>query len=217
MRPLFACLAFALLALPAQSAPQDDDAGPHLLRCRLPDGVTLYTDRACGAFDATSMPFPAEVRDRIARQQRYEARLLANARAVASIDGGLPPPDAESREPAVARRPVSDGCATTPRQLALDLQASVAMGDVNRVAESFDWTGLRHAQAHRILAQLERLDGVVEADYFSAAGGGLDDPYAPTPRGEHGLMQIVFDGDNGRRVADFSVRIDSGCYFLRYA
>ncbi len=217
MRPLFASLVVAALALPAQSTAQVEDAASQVLRCRMQDGATLYTNRACSTFDAAPMPLPAEMLGRIARQQHYEARLAVNAASgIFTAEDTSPRNHDEQHAPVAARRPVSAGCANTPRQLALDFQSSVAAGDVNRVAESFDWAGMRQAQAHRILTELQRFNGsvVVDADYFSAG----DDGFGIAPSVEQGgLMQVVLDSDHGRRVADFDVRIDRGCYFLRFA
>ena len=113
------------------------------------------------------------------------------------------------------RRPVSSGCAATPEQLASDLQASLAIGDVNRVAESFDWAGMRNDQAQQIFRQLERMSAsqqVVDADYFEATiryGGTLADT--------SGMRQLTFASAGNTNVDDFEVTRQNGCYFLRYA
>jgi len=118
------------------------------------------------------------------------------------------------------RRSVQRGCAGDPRQLAMDLTASVAMHDVNRVAESFDWAGMSNAQAQRVMSRLERLSTqlVMDAEYFDAtlggqvmvadAGGGSD--------GSAGQMQVTISDGGTESVLDFDVRRDEGCYFLQY-
>lgn len=113
------------------------------------------------------------------------------------------------------RRPLAGGCAATPQQLALDLRASMAQGDVNRIAESFDWAGMPHAQAMQVMARIERLGGqaVLDAEYFDATislDGAVDD--AAT-----GMMQVMLEHGGARTVAGFDVRRTSDCYFLRYA
>ena len=204
-----ALVAAVLLAtLPA--VPQRAEANTGVLRCKMPDGTSVYTNKACSAFGAKAMPLPGDVLNRIEREQRYEARL-----------GGIEPTE-EPLQPmqASARRAVQGGCADSPQQLAADLAASVAMHDVNRVAESFDWAGMQNAQAQQVMAQLERLASrvVTDAEYFDAtiggqalyadAGGGAD--------GAAGLMQVTFDDGHGASVMDFDVQRDEGCYFLRY-
>ena len=112
------------------------------------------------------------------------------------------------------------GCAGDPGQLAADLTASVAMRDVNRVAESFDWAGMSNAQAQRVMSRLEHLSTqlVMDVAYFDAsiggqvmladAGGGSD--------GAAGQMQVTMVDDGNESVLDFDVRRDEGCYFLQY-
>jgi dTMP kinase len=144
--------------------------------------------------------------DRIERERRYESALTGEP----LVDTGL----LASAAPSGARRPMSSGCAATPEQLARDLQASMAMGDVNRMAESFDWAGMQHASAMQVMARLERLgvQALVDAEYFDATIGiGAVDAAAS------GVMQVVLDDAGARTVADFDVRRSSGCYFLRYA
>lgn len=203
MRSLTATLAATLLLAALPSIPQPAEANTGVLRCRMPDGTSLYTNKACSDFGGKATPLPAEVLDRIARERRYEARLSGDAEAMLAA--------VAPRMQAGPRRAVARGCARDPEQLALDLQASLALGDVNRVAESFDWAGMRHAQAQAVMDQLGRMtarEAVVDADFFEAQLGTMD---------EAGLMQIVFESDGATRVDDFEVSLDSGCYFLRYA
>ncbi len=97
------------------------------------------------------------------------------------------------------------------------------MGDVNRIAESFDWAGMGNQQAQRIMARLEQLAHrpISDASFFDAsAGAGAlfadagDQPGAGQDKA--GLLQVTFDAGNGNSVVDFDVRRDQGCYFLRY-
>ena len=204
MRPLTPVLAatFLLAALP--SIPQRAEATTGVLRCQMPDGTTLYTNKACSDHGGKAMPLPAEVLDRIARERRYEASLSATPEDLLGND-------APRMAQAGPRRAVASGCARDPEQLALDLQASLALGDVNRVAESFDWAGMRNQQAQSIMDELGRLtarEALVDAEFFEAQLGASD---------ESGLMQVTFENDGVTRVDDFEVSLDSGCYFLRYA
>ncbi len=121
---------------------------------------------------------------------------------------------------ASVRRAVQGGCADSPQQLAADFAASVAMRDVNRVAESFDWAGMQNAQAQRVMSELERLTAqvVMDAEYFDATIGGqlMFADASGSIDGPAGLMQVTFDNGQGTSVMDFDVQRDQGCYFLRY-
>lgn len=203
-------LAAALLLATLPAVPQRAEANTGVLRCQMPDGTSVYTNKACGAFGAKAMPLPGEVLNRIEREQRYEARLSgveATAEAVQPMQASV-------------RRAVQGGCADSPGQLAADLAASVAMRDVNRVAESFDWAGMQNAQAQRVMLQLEQLSRqvVTDAEYFDATIGGqvLYADASGAGDGAAGMMQVTFDNGRGTTVMDFDVQRDEGCYFLRY-
>ena len=197
-----------LAALPLLAPRVEAKAG--VVRCQMSDGSHAYSNKACSALGAKAMPLPAAVLNRIESDQRREARL-----------NGFEVTDASSIPLQVGvRRAVQRGCAGDPRQLAVDLTASVAMRDVNRVAESFDWAGMSNAQAQRVMSRLERLSTqvVVDAEYFDATIGGqvmLADAgraYA----GSTGQMQVTIADGSNESVLDFDVRRDEGCYFLKY-
>lgn len=203
MRTLSASAIAATLLLAAlPTVPQRAEANTGVLRCQMPDGTSVYTNKACSDLGAKAAPLGADVLNRIAREQRHEARLSGASKDVlAAIAPRMPT--------AGARRAVSAGCAGSPEQLALDLQASLALGDVNRVAESFDWAGMRNDQAQPIMDQLDRMTGreaLVDAEFFQAQFGGRD---------HAGLMQVTFESDGNTRTEDYEVSANSGCYFLR--
>ena len=203
---LTATLMFA--ALPMLAPRVEAKAG--VVRCQMSDGSYAYSNKACSAFGAKAMPLPADVLNRIESDQRREARL-----------NGIEVTDASSMPLQVgARRAVQRGCAGDPRQLAADLTASVAMKDVNRVAESFDWAGMSHAQAQRVMSRLERLSTqvVMDAEYFDATLGGqvmLADA-GRAYDGSTGQMQVTIADGSNESILDFDVRRDEGCYFLKY-
>ncbi len=209
--PLLASLTAATILALATSVPRPAEAtSTGVLRCEMPDGTTLYTNQGCRNFGARSAPITAELANRIVAERRLEARLGA-------IRGGSDPElalDALEAENVAAapsmRREVAAGCARTPAQLARDLQASVAMGDVNRVAESFDWQGMRNRDAQRVMDGLVRIAEreVVGAEYF-------DGDLGPTTDG--GVLQVTFRDGSAPVIDDFEVTRASGCYFLRYA
>lgn len=209
MRPLLAptlALATASLFAVLSTAPYSANASTGVARCAMPDGTYAYTNTACSGMGGKAVPLPAEVLNRIKRERRYEAQVTGEPLA---DDGMLPQMAAVG-----ARRPLASGCAETPQQLALDLRASMAQGDVNRIAESFDWAGMPHAQAMQVMQQLERLgqQTLVDAEYFDATIGlGAVDGAAS------GMMQVMLEHGGAQTVSDFDVRRSSGCYFLRYA
>ena len=206
--------AVAIAVLPA--LPREAFA-TSVLRCELPDGSRLYTNKACASFGASSAPMDADVLNRIKADERRQVRITAQQRGD-DVDAALAELDADRLVNRVVpvRRPVASGCAASPEQLAVDLQASLAAADVNRVAESFDWAGMRNDQAQRIMRELEHMAGsqqVVDADYFEASIS-----YGAVMSDNRGLMQLTLaSAGNPATVADYEVTQQQGCYFLRYA
>jgi hypothetical protein len=206
--------ALVFAALPVM--PRTAEANTGVIRCERPDGTRVYTSGSCGQFGAASAPIEAELANRIVSEHRTEARLGAlrdgrdPAQAIAALEAGSA---LASRTPG-QRRSAASGCARTPQQLAMDLQASVALGDVNRVAESFDWAGMQSRQANQVMHQLEGLAerSIARAEYFDITVGA-----SLASASDAGVMQVAFRGDGGTVIDDFEVRRDSGCYFLRFA
>lgn len=207
MRPILAStLACALVSTCAVvSTPGSAVAAAGVARCAMPDGTFAYTNVACSGLGGSHAALPAEVQNRIRGERRREAQLTG---ASLHPDGLLA--TAPLRD---SRRPQAQGCATTPQQLAIDLRTAMAGGDVNRIAESFDWAGMSHGRAMRMMTHIERLGGVslVDAEYFgSTLDGG---PQADAG----GTLQVVLQGEGMDKVTDFSVRRNSGCYFLQHS
>ena len=200
---VLACAAVSTLAV--VSTPRSAEAATGVARCAMPDGTFAYTNVACGSLGGRHVALPADVQNRIRRERRREARLAGATLAADSL-----PATAATRD---SRRPKGHGCATTPRQLAAHLRASMAQGDVNRIAENFDWAGMSHGRAMRMMTRIKRLGGVslVDAEYFGstlatgpqAAGGGT--------------LQVVLREAGVHKVADFDVRRNAGCYFLQHS
>lgn len=203
-------IAAAILLAALPTVPQRAEANTGVLRCKMPDGTSVYTNKACSAFGAKATPLSAEVLNRIEREQRYEAKLT----------GVEPDADPLQTIQASVRRAPQSGCADSPQQLAVDLAASVAMRDVNRLAESFDWAGMQNAQAQSVMKKLEGLatQAVSDAEYFDANIGGqlMVVDAGGYSDGAAGLMQVTFEDARGTTVMDFDVQRDQGCYFLRY-
>ncbi|MDB6164606.1 MAG: hypothetical protein JWL98_2038 [Xanthomonadaceae bacterium] len=184
-----------------------------VLRCVAADGTVAYTDKACSALGARSIPIPGRLLTQIAHD---ELRLGDNA----DDSVGYPAPIVPSR-----RSPVG-GCARTPTQLAMDLRGSLTLGDVNRVAESYDWVGMSSREGAHTLDRLQQLIGkpVIDSHYFDAQIGfaGVPDAgeqvasSAGGTGGDAGMLQLVL-GDGGARTAtDFDVHKVRGCYFVKY-
>lgn len=212
-------LTVACAAAPATAPVQ---AGTGVQRCQAPDGATVYTDKACAAFGAKATALSGELATRILREQAREEELaLANgtvasgqglyADAAAPITGAQP----------IGRRSVAGGCARTPAQLQMDLRGAFALGDVNRIAESYHWVGVSSRGAARIMDRLGGLARrqVVDTQYFDASIGGAG-MYASADDtgigGSGGVLQVAFADDGGGSITDFDVERYKGCYFVRF-
>ncbi|BDU17799.1 hypothetical protein [Lysobacter auxotrophicus] len=177
----------ALLALLCAFAPAHAAGGLH--RCEAPDGSSVYTDSACAAFDAKPAAMSTDLLNRLASD---DAAFDTDSRA-------------RSLSTAIrVRRAPQAGCARSPTQLSMDLLASFAMGDVNRIAESVHWPGLRHRQAQVVMNRLMQLAraSLVEATFWPGLAGGGG-----------GAMQLTFD--RPQRVMEVGVERYAGCYFVR--
>jgi hypothetical protein len=198
------------------------------MRCRSPDGTIGYTDRSCAVFGARSVPVDADLVVRIARDRAHEARVQAEAagadagfdmQSATLVAGAMSASGAGMGGGAPGRRAPSSGCARSPAQLATDLHASVALGDVNRIAESYHFAGMSTAAGERVLDRLQHYAGrpVVDSHYYGAdIGLGLasgDTGAAP------GIVQLVLAGDDGAAASavDFEVERYAGCYFVSFA
>ncbi|MFL6591600.1 MAG: hypothetical protein ACJ8GK_02680 [Luteimonas sp.] len=210
LRSVFVALALLLSAVPVTGPVHATSA---ILRCQSPDGTFVYTDKACSALGAKSAPIPGDLLTRIYHDEsRY-----------ADADDALP-----AALPAAARRDPSRGCARTTTQLAMDLRASLALGDVNRVAESYHWVGMSSRQGERTLDRLQALTGrpVLDSHYFDAriGAGTLDGTDAAVLAsnadigGDAGMLQLILGsaGDTSRSAVDFDVHHYAGCYFVTF-
>lgn len=220
-------------------------AGTGIQRCATADGGSLWTDQPCAVHGAQALHVSADLSNRIATAQAQERR----ARAAAMDEAGLDPveaaftsefPDAGMPAAGAAtptRRPVNAGCARSPQQLALDLRGAIALGDINRLAESYAWMGVSHAAGQRILDRLQSLlqREVLNAQYYGgmraslsstaavwddASGGWVETAVtthsAPTIDGD-GILQLTVAGEGGgHRSIDFRVREYADCWFVEY-
>jgi len=206
MKPLALATAIAAIGLMTPSF-SSGAVSEGIQRCQAQDGSAIYTDKGCGR-NTRPAALSGELLTRIAMDRHV---------AMSSGEGTGIYRDASELLPqsVPARRSLSGGCARTPRQLEADLVGAFALGDVNRIAESYYWTGMQHRQAMGVMQRLEQLSGkpLAEAKFLAAWVGSGDTAAAEIPA-DAGLMQLVFAGD-GMRVVDAQVRRYSGCYFIR--
>lgn len=227
-RLLFTLLITLACAMsPATTAVQ---AGTGIQRCQSIDGVTLYTDKACRAFGARAVPVSGELSSRILRERALE-------RALTMPDAGAGPDSVTDTDPyatgiaamspvsaAPSRRAVAGGCARTPAQLQMDLRGAFALGDVNRIAESYHWVGISNRAAMRIMDRLGTLarGQVRDTQYFDAQIGSAAGMYADAGAsleaigGSGGVLQVEFATGQGGSITDFDVEHYKGCYFVRF-
>lgn len=169
-------------------------------RCLSADGTAIYTDRACSSLGAQPAPMSSELVRRIAGTGTHASYLA--------------PPG-----PAPARRSPASGCARSAAQLASDLEGAFAIGDINRIAESYHWVGLSHLQGLHVMQRLERLSRqpLLQAHYIDAQirSGWVQVADADAGSGG-GMMQLVFGEGHASHAFDFDVQHYHGCYFVRF-
>jgi hypothetical protein len=227
--PLLSAALAAALAT-AAPLPMPAAATDALQRCRAPDGTIGYTDRRCAVFGSESAPLPGDLMARIVREEArgvdFDSIDADGMQAEGMQALGL------NHSVAPGRRSPASGCARSPAQLAMDVHAALALGDVNRVAESYHFAGMSSDAGERTLDRLQRLVGrpVLESQYFDAsiasAGGtgvgtsGFVDGatlLAGSGDGGTGMLQLVLgNGEGGASTVDFDVRRYAGCYFVRF-
>jgi len=208
---LAAALCGALFAPPAAAPAQA--AGTSIQRCESGDGSVGYTDKSCAVFG----------RDAEAVQSRVVGLRADSAAAASSAGTAAAYPLANQTR---GRRSTAAGCARTPTQLQMDLRGAFALGDVNRVAESYHWVGLSSEQARGTMDRLQRLAGgaVLDSRYYDATFAGGSGSFADGAQllasygdadGQAGRLQLLLAGD-GASVVDFDVRRYKECYFVSF-
>lgn len=211
--PCTAALALLCTAVPV-SAPAS--ASTSLQRCVTPDGAEVYTDQPCGRLDASASPLPAGLLARIARDEAMERRRDPLA---GTVDAAQP-----LHAMRIGRRSPASGCAKSANQLAVDLRGALALGDVNRVAESYHWAGMSAKSGRRVMDRLQDLTAkkVMDSAYYGGGFAGLSDGATLLASvdggqaGDTGILQLMLGGDQVRSVVDFDVHRYAGCYFVSF-
>lgn len=192
-------------------------------RCAAADGTTLYTDQPCAVHGAAPLGIPQELSARLAdaRQAEYGSSAIG-ATAGMYVDASRPLAGRAGSQPSSARRSPADGCARSPTQLAMDLQGAFALGDVNRVAESYHWVGMDHAAATALMQRLEQLarSTLVDTQYYDATvlspGLGTFADAGAALGSAGGVMQLTLAGEGGSHLLDLEVERYQGCYFVHF-
>ena len=103
----------------------------------------------------------------------------------------------------------------------MDLQGAFALGDVNRIAESWHWIGLDHAASVPVMQRLERLamSTLVDARYHDASIGSGYATWASAAdamASSGGILQLTLGGEGGHQMLDLQVTEYAGCHFVRF-
>ena len=203
-----ALFALSLLLAPAQ--PARSASTGRIVHCMTHDGGSLYTDGTCAAAGARPAPMSGALVTRLVDEAHVARDQGLDVALPFGMDPGAPTPTAPPRRPAAA------GCARSPQQLAVDLRSALALGDVNRVAESYHWTGMHSREGQRTLTRLAHLLGrpAVDTQYYAAQIASLSDDDARG--GDGGILQLVLAGRDAPSVVEFDVHRYAGCYFVRF-
>lgn len=128
-----------LLAPMAAFAPADAGAQT-ILKCNAPDGTTIFTDKSCEAFGATlDRDLAFEGAENAAPGELRDAPATITGNGVVGGGFGI------------------NGCARTRGELIAGVRESISRGDVNRLANYYDWAGMGTSAA---FATMERLDRI---------------------------------------------------------
>ncbi|AXK71318.1 hypothetical protein DWG18_02790 [Lysobacter sp. TY2-98] len=197
------------LTLPA--SPDVQAAYTGIQRCRAPDGTAVYTDKPCAMFGAHPEAMSQDLGMRLMSEASREPEAYADVNQSNAIA-----PSANT-----GRRSLADGCARTPTQLAMDIQGSLAMRDVNRLAESWQWAGMTKQQALPVMKHLEQLtqERVMSTQYFDAQiGFGLQlaSNDRDTGDGRAGILQVSLVGKSAPQMLELNVERYAGCYFVKF-
>lgn len=204
----------AALTVPAAHDVQAAYTG--IQKCRAADGTAVYTDRPCDALNAAPAAMSGELGLRLASEEMQAVHAGFETHA-GLADAALP----AAHGTPTGRRSLAAGCARTPTQLAMDVQAAAGLGDVNRLAESYHWVGMTHQQAMPVLQRLEQMTrGRVLGAQFHGASMGLGLQFAHASgemmEPQAGTLLLSLENDGATRTVQLNVEQYAGCYFVRF-
>ena len=136
----FPLVVIPLLLAPLAAAMPSAASAQTILKCAGPDGTTIFTDRSCESFGATlEKDFGFSQSGNAAPGELRDAPATITDHGVVGGGFGI------------------NGCARTRGELIAGVRESIARGDVNRLANYYDWNGMGTSAA---FATMERLDGI---------------------------------------------------------
>src|SRR5690606_20946455 len=182
--PLFTAMLVAAIATVIPATMPVNAGSTTLQRCRAPDGSVGYTDGNCSIFGAGST--------------------LESSQPIAVFDDPAWTGDGIDtwNRGGIGRRSPAGGCARSRAQLATDLYGALALGDVNRVAESYHFAGMSSAAGR---ATMNRLQGLLGHEVIDSQALGA-----------HNLQLLLADAGGGASTIDFDVHRYAGCYFVSF-
>lgn len=217
-------LLFVLAGAAASAAVWAQDRGSGIQRCERADGTQVYTDQDCGAFGASPAPLEGELLARLANDGGARAALprMVNAawsppQSSARRTGAAPLPT----EPAPRRAPARvspRGCARSPTQLVMELQAAWIGADVNRLAALYHWAGSDNTTADSVMPRLQSMAAQPLHDirHYGGAGGSLVQLASAGPAPLGGVIQVHVGSGERTRTHEFQVVNHQGCHFVRF-
>ncbi|WP_133477327.1 hypothetical protein [Cognatilysobacter segetis] len=211
MKTSMSVFTFALgLGLLMPASPDAHASFTGIQKCRAPDGTSVYTDKPCSFVGAKASDMSADLGMRLASEAAREPEAYADAAMSDAVVSASP----------AGRRSLQAGCARTPTQLAMDIEGSIGLRDVNRLAESWQWAGMTQSQATPVMKRLERLakSNVQSTRYFDAQiGFGMQLASADNDvDGRAGILQVSVGGENGMHALELNVERYAGCYFVHF-
>lgn len=207
---VLALAAAATLSAPVAREARAAYAG--IQKCTAPDGTAVYTDVPCTQIGASPAAFSTELDLRLSSER---SRMLAADPSLASTA----PLGMQTRAGA-GRRSLAAGCARSATQLAMDVQASMSLGDVNRLAESYHWVGMSHRESLPVMQRLERMTHarVIAAQVYGGGTMGLQfaDASGEMHEPQAGTLLLTVQDDGAQRSLELNVQQYAGCYFMRF-
>lgn len=133
-------VALPLLIAPLAATAPENAAAQGILKCTGADGTTIFTDKSCEQFGATLVrDLGFDTPENSAPGQNRE------------------PPQTATEEGFVGNGFAINGCARTRGELIAGVRESIARGDVNRLANYYDWNGMGSSAAFAVMDRLEKM------------------------------------------------------------